>query len=253
MTTEEKKILEELIKNELDKAEKAWKQVGHEFVFEGMKQKQVSFSKAEVETQIPGFPFLEDGVPKVDDFIAFVFDIRNSTEHLLVAIKAKASQLERVLYETTAINTLGSFVIKKKGGGITEFLGDGFLALFKASEDKAVYLAHYAAKDCMEGMDVVNKLIKDRYELPPLIVGIGMAFSKAIVTLVGTENNLHPKVLGECVYRASKIACGNNQILVDEKLKLFWPKSDCGILRFNKALHKNRSEVAAFKIERTKK
>jgi hypothetical protein len=251
MTAKEKQELEIVINQELDKAEKTWKQVGHEFVFEGLKQKQVLLSKSTIETQIPGFPFLEDGVPKVDDFIAFVFDIRNSTDHLLVAISAKATQLERVLYETTAVNTLGSIMIEKEGGGITEFLGDGFLALFKASERKDVYSAHKAAKACMEGMELVNKLLKDRYELPPLSVGIGMAFSKAIVTIVGTENNLHPKALGECVYRASKIACGVNQILVDEKLKLFWPKSDGGILRFNIALHKNKSEVAAYKIDRT--
>jgi hypothetical protein len=252
MNIEEQKIIEGLINSELDKAEKTWKQVGHEFVFEGMRQKNVLFSEARVETQIPGFPFLEDGVPKVDDFIAFVFDIRNSTEHLLVAIKAKASQLERVLYETTSVNTLGSFVIEKRGGGITEFLGDGFLALFKSQEGKDVYPAHNAAKDCLEGMEIVNKILQDRYELPPLNVGIGMAYSKAIVTLVGTENNLHPKAIGECVYRASKIACGHNQILVDEKLRLFWPKSDGGSLKFNMANHKNSNEVAAYKIERTK-
>ncbi len=251
MTTIENIELKQLINSALDKAEAIWNQVDSEFAFEGLKQRTIMMTEAKVETQIPGYPFLEDGKPKVDNFIALVLDIRNSTQHLLVARSTKPSQLQRVFYETTAIYTMGAFCINKNKGGITEYLGDGFLALFQANSGKDVYQAHNAAKLCMEGRVIVNEILDSRYNLPELAIGIGLAYSKAIVTIVGTENNLHPKVIGECVYRASKVSKGHNEIFFDEKIKLFWPTEKGGVLKFREVAYKNSSEVKAFKAERT--
>jgi hypothetical protein len=250
MIEADKITLRNKINTTLDDAEKIWNQVGHEFVFERLKQKTVMMSEAKVETQIPGYPFLEDGKPKVDNFIALVLDIRNSTQHLLVARSQKPSQLERVFYETTAIYAMGAFCINKNKGGITEYLGDGFLALFQANSGKDVYQAHNAAKLCMDGREIVNEILASRYNLPELAIGIGLAYSKAIVTIVGTDNNLHPKVIGECVYRASKVSKGYNEIFFDEKIKLFWPSEKGGVLKFKEVAYKNSNEVKAFKAER---
>lgn len=218
---------------ELNKAESVWNQVSQEF-FE--KARNFSALNESIPTLIPGFPFIKSGEPKVGQFIALVLDVRSSTKHLTEAISArtaKASQLERVLYEMTAINTAGSIIIEDYKGGITEFLGDGFLSLFQAEEKKNVYGAYNAAKKCLRVLDdVVNPVLNERYSLPPLRIGIGMAYSKAIVTVVGTENNLHPKAIGECVYRASKLSGGTNEVYVDDALKFFWPKDDDGTLKF---------------------
>ncbi len=227
--------LKSKIINELEIAEKIYNNVREELL-----EKSVNFSRIDEsieDSRIPGFKTVRKGKGEIGDFIAFVLDIRNSTEHLTQSVSsriAKVSQLERVFYETTAINICGIEVINKHKGRITEFLGDGYLALFTAKENKQVYDAHNAAKDCIKYLSsIVNPIIKDRYNLPELKVGIGLAYSKAIVTLIGNEEDVHAKAIGECVYRASKLSKGFNEIRVDERLRYFWPKSDDGKLKFN--------------------
>ena len=228
--------IEEEVNKALDKAESIWNEVGDQFAIEKAEVRMFS-EGAKIPSQIPGHKILTAGKPEVGDFIALVLDIRHSTDHLLIAISAKASQLERVLYETTAVNTAGAVVIEHFNGGLTEYLGDGFLALFKVEDEKnskrVVYNAHDAAKSCLkEALNIVNDIIYKRYQLPKLSIGIGMAYSKAIVTIVGINDNLHPKAIGECVFRASKLAGGHNEIHIDKKLKYLWPKADDGKLRF---------------------
>jgi len=237
------------INNELDKSEDIWNQVEGQLI--KATRNFTALNESYVPTKIPGYPFLKDGQGKVGDFIAFVLDIRNSTQHLLQRISEKTtsvSQLQRVFYETTAINTCGILIIKKYNGGITEFLGDGFLALFEAKKSEDVYSAHNAAKKCMSAVkDIVNPILKKRYNLPDLEIGIGLAYSQAIVTLIGAENEVYPKAIGECVFRASKLSNGTNQILFDENLKLFWPKEKGGKLSFQQFVHKNSNAVKGYK------
>jgi hypothetical protein len=76
-----------------------------------------------------------------------------------------------------------------------------------------------------------------------------MAFSKAIVTLVGTEGNYHAKALGECIYRASKLSKGNNEIYIDERLKLIWPSEEGGILNFTSLAR--FTQFKAYKLNKT--
>ena len=245
------KIIDE-VNTALDGAEKIWNQVAPEFVNESLVK---AFSSERLTpSEIPGYPFIEEGKPQVGKFIAFVLDIRNSTKHLIEAIslkKAKASQLERVLYEITAINTAGAIVIEHYNGGITEFLGDGFLALFKAEEPKDVHKAHNAANYFLNTvLPALNNILSSRYNLPNLEIGIGLAFSKAIVTVVGYGTNIHPKAIGECVYRASKLSNGTNTILIDDRLENLWPTSKGGKLRFN-PFSSNKIDFKAFEIGRT--
>lgn len=234
MTEFENKLKSKII-SELEIAEKIYNDVRTDLI-----EKSVTFSRMDEsvqETKIPGFKLIKGGKGEVGDFIAFVLDIRNSTRNLTQSISSKvskASQLERVYYETTAINTCGIELINKYNGGITEFLGDGFLALFSAKEKKDVHKAHNAAKDFVNYLKtIINPIIKERYNLPELKVGIGLAYGKAIVTLVGHDDDIHPKAIGECVFRASKLSNGINEILIDDNLRFFWPKSDDGTLKFN--------------------
>ena len=242
MTEFENKLKSKII-SELEIAEKIYNDVRADLL-----EKSVTFSRLDEsvqETKIPGFKLIKSGKGEVGDFIAFVLDIRNSTQNLTQSISSKvskASQLERVYYETTAINTCGIELINKYDGGITEFLGDGFLALFPAKEKKDVHKAHNAAKDYIRYLKtVVNPIINERYNLPELKVGIGLAYGKAIVTLIGNNEDVHPKAIGECVFRASKLSNGINEILIDDKLRFFWPKSDDGTLKFSKINVKNQT------------
>ncbi len=228
------KLIRERIDAALDNAENTWKKVEH--LLEA-KEETRAFNKAvELPTKIPGVPILELGKPEVGNFIAFVLDIRDSTAHLLQAIsakKAKVSLLERTFYETTAVITGGILAVEHYGGGVTELLGDGLLALFKANEKSDVYKAYNAAKKSLHiNETIVNDILENRYNLPCVDIGIGLAYSRALVTILGTENNYHPKAMGECVYRASKIAKGKNEIYIDDKLNLFWPTTPEGKLEF---------------------
>jgi hypothetical protein len=229
------KFIREKINTELDKAEAGWKQI--EYLLED--QRNFFEKGGQIPTLIPGFPFVKDGTPKVGNFIAMVLDIRDSTKHLNQAISkrvAKASQLERVYYETTAVNTAGSLIIRNYKGAITEYLGDGFLALFQVQNEEnpiEVYDVHRAAKKCLSSVKgMVNEILLERYSLPALEIGIGLAYSKAVVTVVGTEDNLHPKAIGECVWRATKISDQRNEICIDNRLKNLWPKTEGGPLKF---------------------
>lgn len=233
----------------LDNAEDIWNQVKEEILVKAVRSFD-SLGEDRMPTKIPGFPFLKNGQGKVGDFIAFVLDIRNSTDHLLHRISEKTTsvtQLQRVFYETTAINACGIKIIKKYNGGITEFLGDGFLALFEAKTKVDVYPAYNAAKKCISSIkDIVNPILLDRYNLPSLDIGIGLAYSKAIVTIIGADNDIFPKAFGEGVFRASKLANGKNEILFDNCLKQFWPKETGGSLRFESRKHKNSGEVEGY-------
>lgn len=81
-----------------------------------------------------------------------------------------------------------------------------------------------AARECLTAtLDIVNPALDRRYDLPPLEVGIGLGYSKAIITTIG-ENNAHPKIIGECVYRASRLCGERNEIAIDSHLEAAWPK-----------------------------
>ncbi len=248
MTEVEKKELENLIEDALNRAENIYKKVEPDLI----KSRAYLSLNESIETDIPGFPLIEEGKPEVSDFIAFILDVRDSTKHLLQACSSsKVEKLERTLYETTAINTMGAYIIKKYNGGITEFLGDGFLAFFKVGEKNDVYKASNAGKDCLnEGMTLVNTILFRRYNLEKINIGIGLAYSQAIIMLLKTNNKFYPKALGECVYRASKLTNGYNQMLFDDHLKLFWPSSKNGKVKFEEVKHKHSNDVKGFKMEK---
>lgn len=239
----------------LDDAEAIWNKVGDKVIesFQALYEMRIN---AKSPTQIPGIPFIENGNPEVRDYIALVLDIRDSTKHLTQAISERitsVNQLQRVLYETSAVNAAGSIIVNEYDGGITEFLGDGFLALFevKNTDDKnSVYNAYNTSTKCIEYISTeVNDILKKRYNLPKLEIGIGMAYSKAIVTLVGHGENLHPKAIGECVYRASKLSDkGRNEVYIDDRLKNLWPSSDDGKLRFFSAV--NQFKFKSYRIDK---
>ncbi|GAB6263669.1 hypothetical protein [Photobacterium sp. R1] len=234
-------ILRGIINDSLDKAEKHWKDGGYllavnKIQFESISEKVMDSAEP---SKIPGHAIVQDGETVIDTFIAFVADMRDSSKHLMCATspkRSKVSGLQRVYYETSALLPAIGYVVREEEGNVTEYLGDGALALFRVDDDdkeKAIYAAHRAAKNAIGiAREIVNEILMKRYELPALDIGVGLAVSQTLVTLVGLYPEKHPKAFGECVFRATKLSSGRNEVISDANLKAIWPTSKGGTLRF---------------------
>jgi class 3 adenylate cyclase len=167
-----------------------------------------------------------------------MLDMRQSTDHLRQAIRAKVSEMQRVFYEVSALLPPMAKVINDHEGAVTEYLGDGLLALFQLprnEEEQAPILRRIinGAKQCMETLEeVINPILFSRYYLPRLNIGIGLAFSDAIISHFGLPPDTQVKVLGECIYFASECSKEWNEIVLHENLQRIWPTSKDGKLTF---------------------
>jgi class 3 adenylate cyclase len=235
LSSDQNAELKVLAVESLDEAERIWKKVGSRMA---ILAESAQFSKA-LESDIPGHPYVEFGDPKVDEFIAIAVDMRDSHGHILVASSDTEVELvQRAFYESSVLLPTIAKVISFKKGSVTEYLGDGVLGLFLASGEQkvsAIYDSYNAAVNCLHVLhDVVNPLLDERYGLPDLEIGIGLALNTAVVTLVGLPESRHPKAFGECVYRATKLAKGRNEIYIDDTLRYSWPTEKGGKLLFSK-------------------
>ncbi len=238
MNDENKIILRQLIRESLNNAERVWKNEGSQLTAanECFDSESHRITKSEsVPSFIPGYPIVHTDTNEVATFIALVADMRNSSQHLLCDISqkhAKVSMLQRVYYETSALLPALAKTISFENGAVTEYLGDGVLAFFKVDDtdpSESIYAAHRAARNCIQACrDIVNEELNSRYDLPALDIGVGLATSKALITLVGLEGEKQAKAFGECVFRATKLSNGTNAIYVDEKLEAMWPTSSTG-------------------------
>ena len=212
LSDEQKQEIASIVSRALDKAERIWNQ--HRFTMdEAIRADSSEIIKRErVPSRIPGHSTVESGDERVGTFIALVADIRESSKHLRQAIgkPAKASQVQRIYYETSALLPALERTIQYEGGSVTEYLGDGVLALFAVDDDdeaSTVYAAYHAAANCLgDTRAIVNDALHERYKLPPLRCGIGMALGKAVVSLMGIEGNSHAKAFGQCVWDATNLA-----------------------------------------------
>lgn len=192
MTNTEKEEIKKIINNSLDKAEQHWKN-GEYLLKESTTLDSVDSERYESEpSNIPGHAEVQDEKTVIDEFIALVMDMRDSSKHLMQDISSKTSSvtmLQRVYYETSALLPAVELTIKFANGSVTEYLGDGVLALFqvdKKDNHKTIREAYTVSKNIMdETLSIVNKILNDRYGLPPLEIGIGLSMSQTIVTLVG--------------------------------------------------------------------
>jgi class 3 adenylate cyclase len=129
--------------------------------------------------------------------------------------------------------------MKKTDGVVTEYLGDGLLALFQFPFDdtdkreKVCEVVMGVARECLEALQIaVNPILNQRYSLPSLKIGVGMSYSQSIITHFGIEPNTQVKVIGRCIYDVSKLSKGENEIAIHEKLKKVYPSSKEGKLSF---------------------
>jgi len=239
---EQKRVVRALVNDSLDKAEEHWNNAGEQLITasKSMGFTEAMESRSESEpSKIPGHEIVQDGETVIDEFVAFVADMRGSSRRLVCATSHRNSDvsgLQRVYYETSALLPALAQTVKFKSGNTTEYLGDGVLALFQVDPNdkmKAVYAAHAAAKNAIgDTRSIVNNILKSRYRLPGLDLGVGLAMSKSLVTLIGLEGEKHPKAFGECVFRATKLSGGTNRIIIDKNTRAIWPSERGGTLRF---------------------
>lgn len=240
LTEEQEKKIRIIIHESLDKAEKHWNNGGYQLAENrqiGMES--INKSMDSEPSKIPGHSIVQDEETVIDQFIAFVADMRDSTQHLMCEIsskRARVSRLQRVYYETSALLPAIAQTVKFESGNVTEYLGDGVLALFQVDQNdpsKAIYAAYDAARNAIgDTRNIVNEMLYERYLLPNIDLGVGLAYSKTLVTLVGLEGEKHPKAFGECIFRATKLSGGKNEILTDKYVKGMWPTTKGGRLTF---------------------
>ncbi|MCU4379630.1 hypothetical protein [Acinetobacter haemolyticus] len=189
---------------------------------------------------IPGHDKVSLFDPKIDNFIAIVCDIRKSTERLKTLrgeLKGIESGIQRVFYETSALLPSLEVTINFFEGKVTEYLGDGLLGFIQYKDAQNIYGAFRASKACVTlTRDIVNYKLWDKYNLPPLDLGVGLALSPAMIRVV-TEN--HVKAFGECVWKATKLSDGVNIVQIDDKLKEEWPVAKTGGISFIKRTTKS--------------
>lgn len=235
-----KEELKGIVNQSLNRAEELW---GNTF------DKALIFKEAELSrTNIPGHRYLDEKQYASDLFIALMLDMRDSKTHLRQAISAriaKVSQMQRVFYEVSALLPAMAKIIEDENGAVTEYLGDGLLALFQLSkipkeQGPIIESTYFASNNCMIALnEVINPILSSRYSLPKIDIGIGIAFSDAIISHFGLKPNTQIKVIGECIYFASNLSKGRNEIIVHENLQRIWPKTEGGRLRFREKVFKD--------------
>jgi hypothetical protein len=228
----------------LKKAEYDWKKTdaGNLMVLD---EARASVEKA-ADSQpslIPGHDKVSLFDPKIDDFIAIVCDIRKSTERLKTfrsGLNGIESGIQRVFYETSAMLPSLEVTINFFEGKVTEYLGDGLLGFIQYKSEQQIYGAFRASKACVTlTRDIVNDVLRSKYNLPSLDLGVGLALSPAMIRVV-TEN--HVKAFGECVWKATKLSDGINIVQIDDKLKDEWPVAKVGGISFTKRTTKSGYE-----------
>lgn len=212
---------------------------------------QETASKA-IPSRIPEHPTVSYERPVIGDFVAVMTDIRDSTQHLRVAIKDTYSLVERVYFETNIALPIFAKITEFFDGSATEYLGDGTLSLFAVNEDKPdegckrAYRASYSALEALTS--VINPQVEAR-KLPALKIGVGIGRSRALVSAVGLPEALQPNAFGECVFFASKLSkWGENEIYADETFRSTFKATEGGKLSFRS--HK-AGDIGGYLISRS--
>lgn len=131
-------------------------------------------------------------------------------------------------------------IISGSPGRVSEYLGDGVLAFYRTSagkEDEVVVSARQTAEKCIQSVvDIINPMLKMKYGIPPMAIGVGIAKGQGIVQMVGLPEYQVPKVFGRPVFLASKLCGQVNNVMLDELAKGAWPKVKSGsnpVVRFS--------------------
>lgn len=223
--------LQLVLYNALDNAERIYKNIKDDLI----ENKLAVLHASAAPSLIPGHPQVDSNKPAVDNFIAFALDMRNSSTHLNCACNnSEVQMLERVFYETSALLAVCSEIVNVNGS-VTEYLGDGLLGFYRVTTNKAqsCYDAYNAAKKCIDAtQNIINPELRKRYKLDAISIGVGMAYSQAVVTLTGNEAFAKPVAFGKCVFNATKLSKGDNEIIIDDAFKNIYPTGEKACISF---------------------
>ncbi len=97
-------------------------------------------------------------------------------------------------------------IVERNGGSITTFLGDGIMATFGATGERASYAADAlrAAEQLLDELDRWSKARKASGS-EPLTAGIGVESGQVTVGIIGVESRLEFGVIGDTTNRAAKL------------------------------------------------
>jgi class 3 adenylate cyclase len=142
-------------------------------------------------------------------------------------------------------------IVDNCNGTSTEFLGDGVLNLFDTKDsnrDTAFRNSMLASWDIMEAREIILNPFFLSVGLPQINLGIGIDHGITIVTKFGYRNDVDLKAFGKCVYNASKLCKGVNEIIVSQNSQSEWPSGPGGNLHFGQPLYiDNKFAYPAFK------
>ena len=231
-----KSKLEEEIKKSFERAQQCWDKTGDYFRMHEM-AKAYNNRADDAVSKIPGYDDLGWTQYDKGSFICLFADMRDSSLRFCQALKGWTPAEKRVLYETFSMQAMFEHIVHENGGTVTEFLGDGCLALFhlpddmKADDKGQKYKdAFRASKEIVgQGLTILNGCLGE-IKIPDLKLGVGLACSKAIITKVGSKRNNSQKAIGAGIYKASKLSCGENVVIPDKSFTDFYPKSKGGTL-----------------------
>ncbi|MCZ4061101.1 hypothetical protein O3W44_21405 [Pantoea sp. LMR881] len=87
MTSDEIKKISLLINGSLDKAEYHWQNGGYQLMLESSESRDLIKANAQDEaiSRIPGHNIVRSNETIIDEFVAMVVDMRDSTQHLMCA------------------------------------------------------------------------------------------------------------------------------------------------------------------------
>jgi len=184
------------------------------------------------EAELPGYEnrTIKFGKFENREFVIMMIDIRKSTD--IINSPNGFVHMFLIFYIYAGITAK---IVDFHNGNSTEFLGDGVLNIFDTKTDglqSALRRSMEASWDILEARETILNPFFEENGLPIINMGIGIDHGITIVTQFGYRGDTDLKAFGKCVYNASKLSKGMNEIFVSENSQSKWPQGVGGLLRF---------------------
>lgn len=239
LTNEQEAEIVTIIERSLNLAEQFWEQSGRKLIVESSTESNQFVADSIIPSNLPNHETINSINSVNQEMIAIVVDMRNSTRHAKTQVR-DINPLKRIFFETFALLPAIDKTIQFENGRVTEYLGDGILGFFAlgSDKDKVIHgVSKTAKRIIVDVRNLLNDAIQKKLSLPEsekIDLGIGLAHSQTIIHAIGLQGELHAKAFGSCVYDATKLSSGMNEIFVSENLQAIWPKSDRGKMKFKR-------------------
>jgi adenylate cyclase len=105
--------------------------------------------------------------------------------------------------------------VEKHHGLVYQFVGDGIMAVFGAPV-KLTGHANCAVRSALEMMDALDRFNTEiRSGLPPIRIGIGINTGPVVAGIIGTQQRMEYRVVGDSVNLAARIEALNKEFHTD--------------------------------------